>query len=152
MLKKILFAGCLLFFCAASHAQTSKNNCYKEWYQLFTERGAQAIPDGENDIIISIIKDDISNCYVGRITVKGGKIVLGSLLAQSEDGSFGKLNKTLKKTVYYTPEQMTSIENGMSHSFLTSENEVVRAYFYKSLNPPAKKLKEAPSPSSLKSK
>jgi hypothetical protein len=149
MLKKILFAGCFLFLYAMANAQTSKNNCYKEWYQLFTERGAKPIPDGENDIIISIIKDDISNCYLGRLTVKAGKIVLGSLLVQTEDGGFEKLNKTLKKTVYYSSEQITAIENGMSHSFLTSENEVVRAYFYKSLNSPAKKLKEAPAPSTL---
>ena len=149
MLRKIVVTSCLLFIHVLVNAQSSKNNCYKEWYQLFTERGAKPIPDGDNDIIISIIKDDISNCYLGRLTVKDGKIILGSLLVQTEDGGFTKINKTLKKTVYYSPEQMTTIENGMTHSFLSSENEVVRGYFYKSLNPPAKRLKEAPAPSTL---
>jgi hypothetical protein len=150
MLQKFLFAVMLSsFYLLASGQSAITSNCYKEWYKLFTDRGATPVPDGDNEVIVAVVKDDVSNCYIGMLTVKDHKIVLGSLKVQAEDGSLQKFDRVLKKNVYYSPEQMTSTENGMTHSFLTSEDEVVRAFFYKSLNPPAKRLKKAPDPSQL---
>jgi len=149
MFQKLFSAVLLCLLSLFSTGQAKNGNCYKDWYKLFTERGASLVPDGDNDVIISVIKDDVSNCYIGKLTVKDHKIVLGTLRVQAEDGSFQKFDRKLKKNVYYSPEQMTSTENGMTHSFLTSEDEVVRAFFYKSLNPPAKRLKKAPDPSQL---
>src|SRR6186713_3114360 len=60
---------------AAKSAQPG-GDCFKEWYTLFKERGANPIPDGTQDVIITLRgSSDYSECFVGKIDVAGGRIV-----------------------------------------------------------------------------
>jgi len=51
------------------------NKCYQEWYALFKERGANPVPDGMNDVIISIRGDEYGECFMGRVDVAGEKLI-----------------------------------------------------------------------------
>ena len=61
--------------------------CYTEYYGEFANRGAQAVSDGEHEVVISIIYQNSSNCYMGKSTVKAGKFV-NPVLIQKENNTF----------------------------------------------------------------
>lgn len=137
----------------ASTAKPSTNNCYKEWYTLFKERGANPVADGTHDVIISIKGSDAySECFLGKIDVKDGKMA-GKLQIQKIDGSYGEFDR--KATAFYTNEsgtvkdELRYINNGMSESFTSTDGEIVRLFFYKALAEKPKANKKAPSPAAL---
>jgi hypothetical protein len=137
----------------ASSAKLSTTNCYKEWYTLFKERGANVVADGTHDVIISIKGSDAySECFLGKIDVKDGKMA-GKLHIQKIDGSYGEFDR--KATAFYTNESglikddLRFINNGMSESFTSTDGEIVRLFFYKSLVEKPKANKKAPSPATL---
>lgn len=136
-----------------SAAKASSSNCYKEWYTLFKERGANPVADGTHDVIISIKGSDAySECFLGKIDVKDGKMA-GKLQIQKIDGSYGEFDR--KATAFYTNEsgtvkdELRYINNGMSESFTSTDGEIVRLFFYKALAEKPKANKKAPSPSTL---
>lgn len=140
-------------FAQGTPAKPSTTNCYKEWYTLFKERGANPVADGTHEVVISIKGSDAySECFMGKIDVKDGKIV-GKLQIQKIDGSYGEFDK--KATAFYTNEsglvkdEMRFINNGMSEGLTSTDGEVVRLFFYKSLAEKPKANKKAPSPSAL---
>lgn len=140
-------------FAQGASAKPSTTNCYKEWYTLFKERGANTVADGTHDVIISIKGSDAySECFLGKIDVKDGKMA-GKLQIQKIDGSYGEFDR--KATAFYTNEsglvkdELRFINNGMSESFTSTDGEVVRLFFYKSLAEKPKANKKAPSPAAL---
>jgi len=140
-------------FAQGAASKPSTTNCYKEWYTLFKERGTNPVADGTHDVIISIKGSDAySECFLGQVDVKDGKIA-GKLHIQKIDGSYGEFDK--KATSFYTNEsgvvkdELRYINNGMSESFTSTEGEIVRLFFYKSLAEKPKANKKAPSPSVL---
>ena len=76
-MKNFILSFALISIVFSSLAQTKgtpapAGNCFKEWYSLFKERGANTVPDGTNDVIISIRNGDYSECFMGKIDVAGG--------------------------------------------------------------------------------
>ena len=63
-----------------AHSQTkqpvkaSSSDCFKEWYSLFKERGATPVPDGTNDVIITLRNNEYTECFMGRVEVSNGKL------------------------------------------------------------------------------
>lgn len=150
-----MFAIVMLFCSFGLSAQTkpaSGGNCFKEWYTLFKERGANAIPDGTNDVIITLRYTDYSECFMGRIDVSGGKIA-GKLQIQKMDGSFEEFDKKVSTAFQNSEgtlkEELREISNGMSASVNLAEGENIRLFFYKSLAEKPKSNKKAPSPATL---
>jgi hypothetical protein len=140
-------------FAQGTPTKPSTSNCYKEWYTLFKERGTNPVADGTQDVVISIKGSDAySECFMGKIEVKDGKMA-GKLQIQKIDGSFGEFDK--KATAFYTNEsgqvkdELRGINNGMSEAFTSTDGEVVRLFFYKSLADKPRANKKAPSPSQL---
>src|SRR5688572_8841479 len=77
---------------AQSKPAAASKDCFKEWYTLFKERGAIEIPDGSQEVIITLRSADYSECFMGKIDVAGGK-VSGKLQVQKMDGSYEEFDK-----------------------------------------------------------
>jgi|SRR6188768_85335 hypothetical protein len=131
---------------------TSSKDCFKEWYALFKERGADAIPDGVNDVIITLRSTDYSECFMGRIECSGGKLT-GKLQIQKVDGSYAEFDKRVSASYQNAEgtlkEDLRDVTNGMSASVVLSDGEFIRLFFYKSLAEKPVANKKAPAPSVL---
>jgi hypothetical protein len=159
--KRILITIGLIVLIAPAFAQSKgasakpapPKDCFREWLDLFRERGGKPVSDGTQEVIITLRRSDKSVCYMGKIEVVGGKMKL-PLWVQKEDGSFdtfGAMGKKLDPEFASTTSEddLLSITDGMSISFRTNEQEYGRLFFYKFLNDKPKANKSAPSPSSL---
>lgn len=130
----------------------ASKDCFKEWYTLFKERGANPIPDGTHDVIISIRSGEYSECFMGKVDVTGGKLS-SKLQIQKVDGSYEEFDK--KVSGIYQNEQgvlkdeLRDVTNGMSGALTLSDGESIRLFFYKSLADKPKANKKAPAPSAL---
>jgi len=126
-------------------AQSSDGNCYDEYYTLFRTRGAKKVTDGEQKLIIAIRKDNVSHCFTGKITVKNGEIV-PPVLIEKADGTFEEFQREISPAFANTPIPMRrKIENGMTITFLSSDNETVKGFFIDFLADKPKANKVAPS-------
>jgi hypothetical protein len=137
-------------------AQTGSNkatsNCYQEWYSLFKERGAKPVPDGMNEVIISIRGDGYAECFMGKVDVAGEKII-GKPQVQKMDGTFEEFDKKVSASYQNDQgtlkEELRTINNGMSSFVRLTDGEIIGLFFYKSLADKPKSNKKAPSPSVL---
>src|SRR5450432_1718837 len=98
--NKSLITSLLILFMAPVFAQTKPSaappkNCYGEWYTLFRERGAKQIPDGTQEVVISL-RGDNSQCFMGKVEVVNGKIKT-PLYVQKQDGSYETFGWSGKK-------------------------------------------------------
>jgi len=151
-LVAVLFCllSCGLF--AQTKPAANSSNCFKDWYTLFKERGGNPIPDGPNDVIITLRSSDYNECFMGRIDVLGGKIN-GKLQIQKQDGSYEEFDKQVSGA-YQNPEgvlkeELREVTNGMSAPVTLNGGEMIRLFFYKSLADKPKANKKAPAPSAL---
>lgn len=133
-------------------APASSGNCFKDWYSLFKERGADPVPDGINDVIITIRNGDISDCFMGKVEVKGG-VMTSPLQIQKVDGSWEEFDKRASAAYLGTDnrlkEEFRTVADGMSLSVPLADGELIRLFFYNSLRDKPKGNKRAPSPSQL---
>lgn len=131
---------------------TSSQDCFKQWYSLFKERGANPIPDGVNDVVITLRNNDYTECFMGRIEVSNGRIT-GKLQIQKVDGSFAEFDKRVSSSYQNAEgtlkEDLREVTNGMSASVVLSDGEYIRLFFYKSLAEKPVANKKAPAPSVL---
>jgi len=160
--KKTLIAGLLIVLMAPVFAQTKPTetakpkasapepakDCYGEWYTLFRERGAKKIPDGTQEVVISIRKEGFSKCFMGKVDVENGRLVPPVYVAK-QDGTFETLGQTGLKldpasVAAKDPNALTTITDGMSITAYTDDHEVVKLFFYKYVNTAASMNKEAP--------
>jgi hypothetical protein len=127
-------------------------NCYKEWFDYFTELGAKPVTDGIQMIVIAFKSKESCHCYMGKVEVSGGKIKT-PLYVQTEGGDFKTFTALGKKLdpefVSTQGDGLWQIGNGMSVVFQTTDQEYGRIFFYKFLNKNKQMIKEAPSPSDL---
>jgi len=150
---KFLFTILTCLLSAGVFAQTpSSKSCYQEWYTLFKERGAKPVPDGVNDVIISIRGDQYNECFLGRVDVAGEKMI-GKLQIQKMDGTYEEFDKKVS-TSYQNDqgtlkEELRTINNGMSSVVRLGDGEIIGLFFYKSLADKPRANKKAPSPSAL---
>ena len=84
----ILIAVCA--FGQGKQPPINSGGCFNEWYTLFHNRGAKPIPDGVNDVIITLRNATYVECFMGRIEVAGGKLN-GKLQVQKVDGTYEEL-------------------------------------------------------------
>jgi len=153
---KLLFTTLICFLSVGIFAQTGStkpaNKCYQEWYSVFKERGAKPVPDGMNEVIISVRGDEYGECFLGRVDVAGEKMI-GKLQVQKMDGTYEEFDK--KVSASYQNDQGTlkdelrTINNGMSAFVRLTDGEIIGLFFYKSLADKPKSNKKAPSPSML---
>ena len=137
---------------AQSKPAAASKDCFKEWYTLFKERGAIEIPDGSQEVIITLRSADYSECFMGKIDVAGGK-VSGKLQVQKMDGSYEEFDKKVSHSFQNAEgalkEELREINNGMSASVTLGSGEIIRLFFYKYLAEKPKANKKAPAPAVL---
>jgi len=150
----VLFAlVCIVFSSFGQGKPASSGNCFKDWYTLFRERGANPVPDGTNDVIISIRNGDYSECFMGKVDVLGG-MLNGNFQVQKVDGSYGEFDKTISAAYMNAgatrlKDELRIINDGMSASVPLSDGELIRLFFFNSLKGKALANKKAPAPTML---
>lgn len=156
--KRILIAALLAMLISPAFAQTKSTaaaakDCYGDWYKLFRERGAKPVPDGTQDIVISLRKEGYSECFMGKVDVVNGKIK-PPVLVGKEDGTFEtlaeaglRLDPAMISSM--SPDALVTISDGMSITAYTTDRESVKIFFYKYVNDKPKKNKVAPPTSVL---
>lgn len=136
----------------ATPAKPAGGSCFREWYSLFKERGANPVADGTQDVIITIRNGEYSECFMGRIEVAGGKLA-GKLQIQKMDGSYEEFDKKVSSAYQNAEgtlkEEAREINNGMSSSVALKDGELILLFFYKSLTEKGKANKKAPAPAAL---
>lgn len=144
-MKKI-FLILIFIVCARNiQAQEKSTNCYTEYYTVFRDRGANVVPDGQNDVVVSIRKDGVCTCVLGKITVKGGKPI-NDLILDREDGTYEKFSFTPNSS-YSKGETIleNGVFNGMSPTYFSSNDESINLFFIKALKEKKGTYKQAPS-------
>ncbi|HMG90893.1 MAG TPA: hypothetical protein VK589_12585 [Chryseolinea sp.] len=160
ILSVIILSFMVSFFAQGQTKQPAKaaakpaasGDCFKQWYSLFKERGANPIPDGVNDVVITLRSNDYTECFMGRIEVSNGRIT-GKLQVQKVDGSYAEFDKRVSASYQNTEgtlkEDLRDVINGMSASVALTDGEYIRLFFYKSLAEKPVANKKAPAPSVL---
>jgi hypothetical protein len=129
----------------------AQSNCYDEYYKLFVDRGASAVPDGTQEVVVTIREGEKADCYMGRVQVKNNQIIAmdGLIL---EDGTIKKMGMKLSPK-YKDPKKpavlYTEIVDGMSTTLLSDDNRLVNFFFIKQLSAKTKAYKKAPAASSF---
>jgi cobalamin biosynthesis Co2+ chelatase CbiK len=140
-MKKIIILIFLLIH-AGLHAQdANSDNCYDQYVKIFDERGAFSVEDGwHDDVVISIRYRNSNECYIGKVKVKSMNIDLNEMYFKFEDNTTEKLSKRFKNSdgIY--------INNGISRTMVTNEDELVNIIFPKALKPKKKAYKKAVVP------
>src|SRR5436190_3983853 len=67
-----------------SAATAVATNCYRQWYDVFSARGAKPVTDGTQEVVITFKSGETSHCFMGKVEVAGGKIK-PPLYVQSEN-------------------------------------------------------------------
>ena len=64
-----------LFITTAFSQNNTDQTCYSKYAKVFEKRGAKKVVDGVYDnVIISIRKGSMADCFYGKVTVKNGNI------------------------------------------------------------------------------
>lgn len=124
-----------------AQAKDDDENCFLKWQKLFNERGAYDVADSVySDVIITFRNGSDATCFRGKVEVKGGKVI--SMFIRMEDGQYEQVKKKLKYDIKESP-----IQNGISTSLLTSDDQLINVLFIKKIKPKKKGYDVAPDPS-----
>jgi hypothetical protein len=122
----------------------TKGTCYNEYYAAFRDRGSLPVPDGERRVVVSIRKDYDCICFMGRIKVVGGKPT-NSLVIERQDSTFERFEFVAHPKYARSETKFVNyILNGMSPTYLSSNDEMINLFFIDYLRPIPAKYKEAP--------
>src|SRR5258705_197740 len=112
---------------------------------LILQRGAKKVTDGAQPIVVALKRDNISRCFMGKVAVKNGEIVPRVFLEKA-DGSFEEFKAEFSPAfANVSLEMRRKIEDGMTITFITIENESLKGFFITFLNDKPKANKLAPS-------
>lgn len=137
-MKKIYILSALLFISASFSAQ-ELFTCYDEWKKVFENRGAFFVNDGEHDKVVVVVETEkATNCYTASVGVKGGVVISTALYF--DDDSYEAVEYEFKEALAW------SINNGMSKTRITVDDEMITIMFTDKIKPKKKKLKSAPKP------
>ena len=116
--------------------------CYMKYAKVFEKRGAYQVNDSiYDDIIITIRKGTLADCFYGKVNVKNGNIDIHNIYLKFEDATYEKLDLKFKYDA-----KLIEIVNGMSNVILTEDEELVNILFVKKIKPKKKKYATAADP------
>jgi hypothetical protein len=145
----------LFLFCFQAQAQQDISifkqgvqGCYSDYYIEFHNRGASHPTDGEYEVVITVINNNQSECYMGKATIKEGKLIR-PVYIQKSDGTFSTLNRMFKDfdQTWFSqqdPQTINEVTDGMSALFVSQEQYRVRIFFPSLLNKNSTVNKKAP--------
>lgn len=130
-----------------------KGSCFIEYYEQFTQRGCNPIPDGVQNVIVTVRDTKEKTCYasMGTIEVKN-QVIVGQLRLKTRAGELVRPKGSLHPG-YYDPNHSLhadySIKNGVSRNFLTKDMKIVNVFFIDQLKPQQGSLTEGPDAKKL---
>lgn len=128
-----------MLFISTSFSAQELFTCYNEWKKVFENRGAFFVNDGEHDKIVLVVRTEkTTNCYTASVVVKGGVVISTALYF--DDDSYEAVEYEFKDALAW------SINNGMSKTRITVDDEMITIMFTDKIKPKKKKLKSAPKP------
>jgi hypothetical protein len=142
-MRKIITTLILTAIVSVAFAQSPiQTTCYTKYAKVFEKRGATEVVDGVyDDIIITIRKGSMADCFYGKVTIKNGDVGYQNMYLKFEDGTFEKLDLTFKNE-----KKSIKIVNGISNTFVTEDEELVNVLFVKNIKPKKKKYAKAAEP------
>ncbi|HEY1039019.1 MAG TPA: hypothetical protein VGF30_06410 [Bacteroidia bacterium] len=147
MKKAVIIIGLLFGFIGLQAQDGGKQqgtDCYSKWLKKFKERGCEDVGDGIYTDVIVVVREitasgPTTNCYDGKVEVKGGKVMNFFILL--EDGTYEKIPKELKQETRYV-----TIEEGMSKTIVTKDNTLINILWPKKIKPKKAPFKKAAEP------
>lgn len=116
--------------------------CYQKYVEAFERRGATGVKDGTyKDVIVTLRKGSMADCFYGKVTVKNGEIDVREIYLMFEDGTHEKIVRK-----YRYPDQSITIDNGMSKTMVTVDEELINVLFVENIKPKKKAYSRAPDP------
>jgi hypothetical protein len=145
-MKKILLILTLAIVASSAFSQGTKTEltCYSKYAKIFEKRGAKEIIDGTyDDVIITIRKGSMADCFYGKVSIKGGSLDYRNMYLKFEDATYEKLDLRFK---YKEKGKIVGVSNGISNVILTDDEELVNVLFVKHIKPKKKKYAKAAEP------
>lgn len=116
--------------------------CFTKYAKVFEKRGAYEVNDSTyEDVIITIRKGTMADCFYGKVTVKNGNVDVNSLALRFEDNTYEKLDVTFKYQ-----KKPIKVVNGISNIIFTEDEELINVLFVKKIKPKKKKYAKAAEP------
>ncbi|MCB9360604.1 MAG: hypothetical protein H6587_08465 [Flavobacteriales bacterium] len=144
-MKKLLLSLLTLITISTLKAQQEEDaqiTCYQKYAEVFEKRGAEDVEDGTYDnVIITFRKGSMADCFMGKVTVRGGAIDPNEMYLKFIDDEY---EKVVRK--YRYPDQVVKIINGMSRTMVTSDDELIDVLFTKKIKPKKKSYVRAADP------
>lgn len=129
----------IALFSFISVVPATAQSCYEKYQKAFTERGAEDVLDSTyTDVIISIREGETTNCYLGKVTVRHGRVLVDNFYIKLEDDSYDNLGPRLKTS------QPVEIKNGLSQIILDKNDNLYNVIFVSHIKPKKKGFKRAP--------
>lgn len=127
----------LLFFFVSS--SVLGQDCYTKYRKAFMDRGAEEVTDSTYEgVIIAIREGNETNCFLGMVSVKSGKVVLDNFYIALEDDSYENIGPRFKN---YKPVE---IKDGISQIIIDKRDNLYNVIFLDHLKPKKKGFKKAP--------
>ena len=118
-------------------------NCYLKWAQKFEERGASDVEDGTyTDVILTFRNGSNAQCFNGKADVKSNMVT--AMYLKLEGGAY----ELVKRKWKYEIKDVT-IQNGMSKTLITIDDELINVLFVKKIKPKKRGYEKAPDPSDM---
>lgn len=141
-MKNTILATTLFLFSIGLLSAQTKTNCYQKYAEVFEIRGANEVVDGTyDDVVITVRKRGFADCFIGKVNVKGGKVMLNSMQLSFVDNTYEPFVRSYKNT-----DEPITIIGGISKTLLTKDEELINVIFTSSLKPKKKAFKRAPEP------
>ena len=117
-MKKLLSTLVLSLFVLVAFGQKKEPEatCFTKYAKVFEQRGACEVNDSTyEDVVITIRKGTMADCFYGKVIVKNGVIDINSLALRFEDNTYEKLDVTFK--YHKKPKVETSLSDKTYASF-----------------------------------
>ena len=123
--------------------ESVESNCYLKWAQKLEERGAYDVEDGTyTDVVITFRHGSNADCFNGKVDVKNNMIT--AMYLKLEDGTYELVKRKLKFEI-----KDLTIQNGISKTLITIDDELINVMFIKKIKPKKKDYVKAPDPSAF---
>ncbi len=127
--------------------------CYVDYYTAFVNKGARPVTDGQHEVVISVVHQGSSNCYIGRVSVKDENLVLPVEL-QKDDMSFAPISTVFRDLdqSWLAAQDLATlyhVTSGMSKMFVSQEGYYIQVFFPEFINTNSGVNRKAPPASEM---
>ena len=127
--------------------------CYVDYYSAFINKGARPVADGQHEVVISVVHQGSSECYMGRASIKDEHLVLPVDL-QKDDMSYAPISTVFRDLdqdwlAQQDRESLYHVTSGMSKMFVSQEGYYIQIFFPDFINTNSGVNRKAPAASEM---